>query len=474
MKEKLQKVDKKTVLLGVLIVGIISMSVAFAALSTRLNINGTTNVAATKWNIRFENWEKANPATAGGHTNTVVSPEVNELDMKDGTNVTKVSGINVTLNQPGDTAKYTFEIANRGTIDAKLDNFTVTDTSENNLVGYEVKCYDQEEKGNEITTNSVLAVEQVVYCYMQVTYKEQTNSHTAGQNQIYNQEAVSTSISASWTWVQNDGSSSSQSGGNEQGTSTSGSGEFIKGGTTGWKLVTARTPLENQEFEYWTTTEEKIMSGWHELEDYYGHLQEYYFENGLAKKGWLTYNSNRYYLSTFDDDENGYINFNMLKNETREIDGQCYTFASDGKASESNGCGGSANNWDIYYTPTQSSGGSTLPNDAKVWIQENRTSGVKQVCGVLTNGTVCFNQDNVDYKSADEIDTDGANSINLKNAFETAGNKSRLYFSTTKIEFIDTNGMDCGVDEYGYAQCTDSTTYAACNLDSSSGTPNCY
>ena len=205
---------KKNILLGTLIVGVLAMTVAFAALATNLTINGTANVAATKWNIRFENWVKANPQTAGGHTNTAVSPAVNELTMQDNSNVTKVSGINVTLNQPGDIAKYTFEIANRGTIAAKLDNFTATDTSQNSLVNQVVKCYESSSReGTEITTNYVLGVEQKVYCYLVVSYKDQTNSQTPGQSQIYSQEPVSTSISASWTWTQAD-ESSAQSGEN--------------------------------------------------------------------------------------------------------------------------------------------------------------------------------------------------------------------------------------------------------------------
>ena len=44
----------KNILLGVLIVGIISMTVAFAALSTRLNINGTANIL-NSWCVGFDN-----------------------------------------------------------------------------------------------------------------------------------------------------------------------------------------------------------------------------------------------------------------------------------------------------------------------------------------------------------------------------------------------------------------------------------
>ena len=62
----------KNILLGVLIVGIISMTVAFAALSTRLNINGTAKVSSFKWQIVIDDWTKVNnvPSLVSGSTNT--------------------------------------------------------------------------------------------------------------------------------------------------------------------------------------------------------------------------------------------------------------------------------------------------------------------------------------------------------------------------------------------------------------------
>lgn len=200
---------KKNILLGALIVGIISMTVAFAALTTRLSINGTANVAATSWNIHFFNWQKVTIETGTtGFTNTASSPEVNQLSMSDSNSyITKVENINVTLNQPGDTAKYTFEIVNDGTIAGKLSNFTKTDTTSNTLVDYVVNCYTTSAReGTAITTDYVLPSDGgKVYCYLQVTYKDQINgTQTAGQNQRYTQSAVNTSLSAAWTWVQSD------------------------------------------------------------------------------------------------------------------------------------------------------------------------------------------------------------------------------------------------------------------------------
>ena len=203
----------KNILLGVLIVGVISMSVAFAALSTRLNIGGTANVAATKWNIHFQNWalDTQSTVTVGSNTqqNTAEYPTVAQLTMSDNTNVTKVEGINVTLKQPNDYVKYTFEIKNDGTIDGELDNFTKTITPTNDVINYTITCTDTN-SNDALQVGYILEKDKSVSCELKVEYKDQTNINTAGSNQIYEQSEINTTISAEWTWVQGSSSSSSE------------------------------------------------------------------------------------------------------------------------------------------------------------------------------------------------------------------------------------------------------------------------
>ena len=299
----------KNILLGLLVVGIISMTVVFAAFSTRLNIQGTTNVAATKWNVHFQQWALDTENTVDGHTNTAVYPDIQTLtsSMSDSTNVTKVENLNVTLKQPGDYAKYTFEIKNDGTIDAKLSNFAASLTPSSNVIGYEVKCYENSTReGTEITQNSVLGVNEIAYCYIKVEYKDQTNNSTAGENQVYTQGAVSTSLEASWTWIQDDG------------------------------VVAA--------------------------------------------------------------------------------------------------------SWDNYITPTQTSGGSTLPSGTNFWIQQNTSSGSKEVCGILSGTTVCL----TNASSRAEEFTDAAN-----------GNVTG-YASQKKTEMESINGVSCSVRS-SYMRCDGGT-----------------
>ena len=241
----------KNILLGVLIVGVLSMTVAFAALSTRLNIGGTTQVASTTWNIHFANWQPAtdDTVTVGTNTqgNTAIYPTVAELQQTiDVANSTKVDGLNVTLRQPNDYAKYTFEIVNDGTIDASLQNFTHGMTCSNNkdcsFLDYEVKCYEASSRtGTEVTTNSVLTAGRRAYCYLQVKYKDvnNQNQNNAGSNQVYTQEEVSASLSANWIWVQRQ--NSVQTGGNTPVTPAGNYTYYIADPNSGSNLISTTT-----------------------------------------------------------------------------------------------------------------------------------------------------------------------------------------------------------------------------------------
>ena len=97
----------------------------------------------------------------------------------------------------------------------------------------------------------------------------------------------------------------------------------------GWNLTNRGSNIIDQKFEYWLDGE-RIVSGWHDLEDSSSSTNTYYFENGYMKTGWHEENNNKYYLSTFDDDNDGYVDGKKLTSETREIDSVNYTFDANG------------------------------------------------------------------------------------------------------------------------------------------------
>ena len=92
-----------------LIIAVLGLTVAFAALSETLTINGTASVDAASWDIHFENLTGPDLEGTG---------KVNDTASLSGTTI---SNVNMSVTKPGDSVTYYFDIVNDGTIDAVLD-----------------------------------------------------------------------------------------------------------------------------------------------------------------------------------------------------------------------------------------------------------------------------------------------------------------------------------------------------------------
>jgi len=99
----------KTLSLVALVVAVLGLTVAFAALSQTLTINGTASVNAAEWDIHFENLSASKITGAA----EVINEPTLTSDSFD--------GLNVKLTKPGDSVTYTFDIVNKGTVAAKFD-----------------------------------------------------------------------------------------------------------------------------------------------------------------------------------------------------------------------------------------------------------------------------------------------------------------------------------------------------------------
>ena len=92
-----------------LIIAVLGLTVAFAALSETLTINGTASVDAASWDIHFENLTGPDLEGTG---------KVNDTASLSGTSI---SNVNMSVTKPGDSVTYYFDIVNDGTIDAVLE-----------------------------------------------------------------------------------------------------------------------------------------------------------------------------------------------------------------------------------------------------------------------------------------------------------------------------------------------------------------
>jgi len=105
---------RKVVLVIVLLLIIAGISVAYAVMSQALNIQGTGTVAPAAWDIEFANLV-AHPT---GTADEVTAPTINN-------SYHTISNFDVTLKKPGDSVVYTFDVTNKGSLDAYLDTLSM-------------------------------------------------------------------------------------------------------------------------------------------------------------------------------------------------------------------------------------------------------------------------------------------------------------------------------------------------------------
>lgn len=104
----------KVMVIIILIVVVLGLTVAFAALSQTLTINGIANVDPANWDIHFANLSEAKIT---GDAKEISSPNVAE-------NKAEITGINVSLNTPKDKVVYEVDLVNEGSINAEIASIT--------------------------------------------------------------------------------------------------------------------------------------------------------------------------------------------------------------------------------------------------------------------------------------------------------------------------------------------------------------
>ena len=139
MKKLLQ--DRKTLylVLGIVIISVFTLSIAYASLSTILEIHGNSEVVASSWDIHLENVQVKNGSVSA--------------------NVPIISGnstlmFDVELNTPGDYYEFTVNVVNDGTVDAIIDDVIKEpelDVSQKKFLNYEITYQNGELISNKQT-----------------------------------------------------------------------------------------------------------------------------------------------------------------------------------------------------------------------------------------------------------------------------------------------------------------------------------
>ena len=107
-----RKQKSKRLIIAVALILLVAISIGYAGLSTTLTINGTANIAATSWNVHFENVQVTSGSVSVDENTT--APAVAA-----GNTTTTALSYAVTLNKPGDFYEFTVDVVNGG-VNAKI------------------------------------------------------------------------------------------------------------------------------------------------------------------------------------------------------------------------------------------------------------------------------------------------------------------------------------------------------------------
>ena len=114
MNNRFNSTHRNYIIIGLCIVLII-MAVGYAAFSSQLQINGTSNITSN-WDVKITDIQSKDIVGGAGNSS-------------DPTHTDVAATFNATLQSPGDSITYDVIVSNQGTIDAKLDKITLSDSS---------------------------------------------------------------------------------------------------------------------------------------------------------------------------------------------------------------------------------------------------------------------------------------------------------------------------------------------------------
>ena len=178
-----------------LVVGIVAVSISYAAFTQNLNINGTGNVQATSWSVHFANL--TNAVTSGtAHEDVAPTIKASRTDIGD---------YEVSFYTPGDSITYKFDVVNDGDYDAKIAVVTKgtpscsgTDTTSNtnvcNNLEYTLKYTSNNQ---DVSVNDTLRKNETKNMTLVLRYKS-----TIGQNELPTAEVIVSNLGITLQYAQ--------------------------------------------------------------------------------------------------------------------------------------------------------------------------------------------------------------------------------------------------------------------------------
>ena len=150
----------KVLSLLALIVAVLGLTIAFAALSQTLTINGRASMNKSGWDIHFDNLSNA---SITGEAKEISTPQITDGGIT-------LDNINVSLSKPKDKVEYTVDIVNDGTITAEINSIEMTKLTEEQSKYLEF--YANYSDGRDVSESDILKPKQREVVKIVIGFKE--------------------------------------------------------------------------------------------------------------------------------------------------------------------------------------------------------------------------------------------------------------------------------------------------------------
>lgn len=140
-KKTSRRYDDNIFVISVVILLLITVTIAYSLVSTSLNINGITNIRRSEWNVHLDNIN-----TITGRDLIVSAPSIDSTST--------IINFAINLNKPEDIYEFTVDAYNEGTVDAKVSSVIKAGLSaeDEQYVDYDITYAD----GSAIQENDFL------------------------------------------------------------------------------------------------------------------------------------------------------------------------------------------------------------------------------------------------------------------------------------------------------------------------------
>ena len=148
------------IILFVLVSLVGTLSIAYAILSTTLNITGNSEVIASSWNIHLDNVE-LNSRSVTNNVPVISDP--------------RTVSFSTTLSKPGDFYEFSIDVVNDGSIDAMIDSVIKTpelSETQKKYLNYIVEY----QNGESISTKQLVAKNSFVRLKVKVEFRKDINA----------------------------------------------------------------------------------------------------------------------------------------------------------------------------------------------------------------------------------------------------------------------------------------------------------